>query len=401
MLVGVVLIALNLRGAVAAVAPVLPDIRHDLGMSAAAAGLLTTIPVLCFALLAPPAVALGRRVGLGMALLLGCAAIVVGTLVRVVDGVPVLLAGTLLIGAGMTVGNVLIPVLVKRDFPRRAGSVTGLYSAAMVAGASVTAALSVPLAGVWGWRSGIAVWAVLGVVAAVVWVVGERRSAGWRSGGWPPVATRGDDQVVGAPVSERPGLLRSSSAWGVSLFLGAQAATYYTITAWLPTMLVDDVGVSPEAAGAGMSVFQALGIVGSLLIPALVVRRAGQGWVGLLVAGGWTLMVVGLLVLPGAWLVWAVVGGVAQGAGLALAMTLIVLRAGDTATTRSLSGMAQLVGYLIAAVGPVAFGALYERTGTWVLPLASLLVICVGMAAGGVIAGRDVTITARPAAASR
>lgn len=380
----VLLVSLNLRGAIAAVSPVLPQIRGDLSMSAAAAGLLTTLPVLCFAAGAPVAAWLARRAGLETAVLTGCLAIAAGTLLRVMAGVPLLLAGTLVVGVGMAVGNVVVPVVVKRDFPRRVGATTGLYTAALAAGAALSAALTAPVAALWGWRTGLAVWAALAVAAAAVWTHATRRR-------------KAGDPVPGAPREEErervgTGLWRSPVAWAIALFLGCQSFEYYSVTAWLPTLLVDDAGLGVPAAGVGMSLFQALGIAGSLVVPLVATRLPRQGWLGVLVAAGWATLHVGLLTWPSAWVLWAVVGGVTQGGGVAFAFTVLVLRAADTATARALSGMVQFVGYSIAATGPVAIGALYEVAGGWGVPLVLLLTVTGVQASAGLVAGRDATV---------
>ncbi|HZI98848.1 MAG TPA: MFS transporter [Actinomycetales bacterium] len=379
LLVAVLLVAVNLRGAIAAVSPVLPQIRADLGLSPAVAGLLTALPVLCFALVAPAAAWLGRRVGLEKAILAGCLGIAVGTVVRVLDGTSLLLLGTLVVGAAMTLGNVLVPVVVKRDFAARASSVTGLYTAALCAGAAATAALTAPLAAVTSWRFGLAGWALLAVLAAVVWVVAVR-------------GRRGTSAAVEAPPLRQGGVWHHPLAWAVAMFLGSQSVAYYTVTAWLPTLLVDEVGIDLATAGVGMSVFQVLGIAGTLLIPALVERREQQGWLAVGVAAGWAVMIAGLLLWPAAWMAWTVVGGVAQGAGLSLAFTLLVLRSHDHHAARGLSGMAQLVGYTMGAGGPVVAGLLYERTGGWSAPLLLLLVTTALMGVAGVAAGKDRTV---------
>jgi CP family cyanate transporter-like MFS transporter len=171
-----------------------------------------------------------------------------------------------------------------------------------------------------------------------------------------------------------------------------QSLAYYTVTAWLPTLLVEDAGVPSGPAGVGMSLFQVLGIPGTLVIPLLARRSRRQGWLGLCVAGSWAVMVLGLLTAPSGWLVWSVVGGVAQGAGISLAFTVLVLRASDAAAARSLSSMAQLVGYSLGASGPVLAGWLYGATGGWTAPLVLLVGVCTVMAAASVVAGRDRTV---------
>lgn len=390
LLVAVLLVSVNLRGAIAAVSPVLPQIRTELAMSPAVAGLLTTLPVLCFAAFAPVATWIGRRAGLERAIGVGCLALAAATALRVLDGPPVLLAGTLVIGAAMTIGNVLVPVVVKRDFGERAGTVTGLYTAALCAGAAATAALTAPVAGLSSWRTALAGWGALALLAAVVWAVATRRR-----GGTPGAAPSPAGGVAA------PGVWRHPTAWAVTGLLGAQSVTYYAVTAWLPTLLVDEVGVDLETAGVGMSVFQVLGIVGTLGVAALAGRRPQQVWLGAGVAGTWGLMIVGLLLWPSAWILWTVVGGVAQGAGVALAFTLLVLRSHDESAASALSGMSQLVGYTLGATGPVVVGALYAASGGWTAPLVLLLVVTAGMGVAGVAAGKDTSVGAPAVRASR
>jgi CP family cyanate transporter-like MFS transporter len=382
---------MNLRGAIAAVSPVLPDIRAELHLSPTAAGLLTTLPVLCFAGLAPVAAWLGRRLTPDRAVLAGLLAIAVGSVLRVLGGTPVLLAGTFLVGAAMTVGNVLLPAVVKREFPARAASVTGMYTGALAGGAALTAALTAPLATLGGWRLGLAAWAVLALVAAGVWMTAAGR--GWRprdgaaqpSG---PPARAGATEASGPRVR----LWREPMAWAVTAFLGLQSVLYYGFTAWLPTLVVDDLRQDLAAASLAASLFQVLGIPGALLVPALVGRWRSQSGLGVVVAAGWLVPTAGLLLWPGAWLVWIAVGGVVQGAGISLAFTLTVLRARDEELVRRLSGMSQLVGYGVGAAGPVVVGALLAATGGWSAPLLALLGCAVALAGTAVLAGRPLTI---------
>ncbi|MGY1727327.1 MFS transporter [Geodermatophilus sp. SYSU D01062] len=380
LLAAVLLTALNLRGAIAAVGPVLDDVRADLGLSAAAAGLLTTLPVLCFALLAPAAAAAGRRVGAGAAVLGSLVLLAVAQGLRVLDGAPVLLAGTFLAGAAMTVGNVLLPAVVKAGFGRRAGTVTGLYTAALVAGAAAGAAFTAPLAAVLGWRGALAAQGVLAVVAAVVWAAAARHA----DAAGPAAAARRD---AGA----RP-LWRSPVAWAVTAVQALHSTLYFSLTAWLPTLLADRAGTDAAAGSVAASVYQVLGIAGSLLVPAVLARTSGQAGLALGVAALWVVPVAGLLAAPGAWPAWAAVGGLAQGAGIALAVTLVVLRAADAGAAARLSGMSQLVGYGVGALGPVAVGALSEATGGWTAPLLLLLAVGLGLAAAGVVAARPVRV---------
>ena len=374
------LVALTLRGAVAAVSPVLPQLRGDLGMSATAAGLLTTLPVLCYALAAPPAALLGRRLGAGRAVLASLLVLAAATVARVAGPAWVLLAGTLVVGMAMTVGNVLVPAVLKRDFPAHAHGVTGLYTAALVGGAALTAALTAPLAdAVGGWRAALALWAALAVVAMVAWHVGVVRHEDG-GGGLPDAGGHGR------------AVARSPVAWAVAVLLAGQSFLYFSVTAWLPTMLVQRTGVSLHTAGVAMSVFQVLGVLGTLVVPLVVGRRPGQSALGAAVALGWAVTVVGLLLAPGAWAVWAVTGGLAQGAGLALTMTLVVLRSATSDVARDVSAMVQLVGYAVGATGAVVVGLLLEVTGGWTAPLLVLLAAAGVTAVGGIAGGRPTLV---------
>jgi MFS transporter, CP family, cyanate transporter len=379
-LAALLLVALNLRAAIAAVSPVLPDLRADLGLSASVAGLLTTLPVLCFAVLAPAAAWWGNRIGLDRALFIACVTIAVGTVWRVLGGTVTLLAVTVLIGAAMTVGNVLGPAAIKRDFAARAGPATGLFTAFLIVGAAAAAAVTAPVAVASHWRVGLAIWALPAVAAAAIcWLAIRRRRQHLR---W-------DEKPARAPVMR---LLRSGVAWGVAMVMGAQSAAYFIMTAWLPTLLVDESGVDLGAAGAGQAVFQVMGIAGTLLVAALVRARPSQVWLAGVIALGWAIMPAGLLVWPAGWLIWTIIGGVAQGAGIALALTLVVLRARDSAVANGLSAMMQLLGYLIGASGPVVVGVLYEITGSWIAPALVVIGLAGVIAIGGAIAGRDTTV---------
>jgi CP family cyanate transporter-like MFS transporter len=386
LLAAVLLAGLNLRGAIAAVSPVLPQMRAELGLSPTVAGLVTTLPVLCFAVLAPPAAWLGRRLGTEAAVCAGLLAIAAGTVLRVVDGAPLLLVGTSVVGAGMTLGNVLLPAVTKREFAERAGAVTGLYTAALCAGAALTAALTAPLAGLTGWRTALAAWAVVAVAAAALWVVATR---GRGSG---PAGAAGPEAPPAGPVAP---VWRSPVAWAVATVLALQSVLYYGITAWLPTLLLDELGQGLRPGAVAAALFQVLGIPGSLLVPAVLARRrraGGQSGLGIAVAASWAVLVVGLLVAPGLWVAWAVLGGLVQGAGIAFAFTVLVLRAADDAAARRLSGMAQLVGYAVGATGPLLVGAAYAATGGWAAPLGLLLVVTAVLTAAAALAGRPRTV---------
>lgn len=377
LLAAILLVGLNLRGSIAAVSPVLPDIRADLHMSAGMAGMLTSLPVLCFALGAPGAAWLGRRLGVYRALLVGCLVIALATAVRPYAGIWLLLAATVVLGLAMTVGNVLMPVAVKRDFGSAAGRITGITTASLSTGAALAAALTAPLAQHLGWQNALAVWAVMAVAAAAV-------LAG------PAAREHRPPAPVSAHRRETTTRLRTNPvAWAVTAFLGMQSVTYYAVTAWMPTLLRDTGGLSLADAGVAMSLFQVLGIPGTLLVPALIHRGRDQRTLGAAIGVAWLVVVVGLVLAPGLWLVWCVAGGIVQGMGISYAFTILVLRSADDHVAARLSAMMQLLGYVVGASGPFLVGLIQGATGSWTLAMVPLWIAAAGLVVSAFVAGRD------------
>lgn len=378
--IAVVLLAANLRPAVVAVSPLLSGIRADTGLSSPAAALLTTLPVLCFGLLAPLAPMLARRIGLVPALMVVLGTMTAGSLLRLPEPMALLFAGTVVAGAAVACGNVLLPVLVKREFPDGAGTMMGVYSVSLSTGAAIAAGTAVPLLTMLGgdWRPALALWAVPPAVALIVWFPLLRRRAAGTAGPSPRIGTA---------------LWRTPLAWAVTLFMGTQSLVYYATVAWLPEILMAS-GSSQERAGYALSVFNLVGIAGSLAFTVTVGRTRRQ--IGYACAGAvlYAIGFGGLLFVTAGPLdfLWAALLGLAQGTTISLALALILLRMPDAEHAARMSGMAQGVGYLLAAAGPVLAGAVHDATGGWSWPLLLLGVMLVPMAAAGAVAGRDVVL---------
>ncbi|MFI7679068.1 CynX/NimT family MFS transporter [Actinophytocola sp. NPDC049390] len=373
--VAVVLAALNLRPAVTSVGPLLDRAQADLGASATWAGLLTTLPGVCFAVAGLAAPALARRVGIGPAVAYALGVLGVGLVVRVLDGPLVVLGGTLVASAGIALANVLIPVVVKDSFPARVGMMTGVYTAALQAGGALGSAAVPPMDDLLGgWRAAWAGWAVLAAVALVVWVLAVRGR----------VARDG-----GAPHRERGrSLLRNRLAWTVTIFFGLQAFIAYIVMGWFPLVLMD-AGVSRGTAGLLQGMISLLAVPISLVVPAIAARQGSQTWwiVGHSVVG--VAGFVGMIVAPSAApVLWSVFVGIGM-AVFSLALTTIALRARSGQDTASLSAMAQGYGYLIAAPGPLVFGLLHDVTAGWTVPLLVVTVVLIGQAVAGGLAGRN------------
>jgi CP family cyanate transporter-like MFS transporter len=391
-ILAIVLVAFNLRAGIAAVSPLLPDIRTDLGLSRTAAGLLTTLPVLCFSALAAASAALGRRLGNDRAIVLALVVLAAACALRLLPAAAWFFAGTVVLGAAIAIGNVLTPTLVKQHLAGRSahlvGVATGLYTASLIGGAAVASAISTPLAGTGvGWRGALLVWAAPALLAAVVWSVLVRRPAG------VGVLVEGNmQQSAQASAREdtrvRPNVTRSWVTWALALFMGTQSLAYFAVLAWLPALLRDN-GIGARQAGLALSLFNLLGIVAALVMPTLAGRMADQRLLALSVCGVWAIGVVGLLVDPGLYIVWSVLAGLAQGAAISLALALIVLRARTPDVAGQLSGTVQSMGYLIGAAGPFALGALRDATQGWSASLAALLAAVTLMAIGAWGAGQN------------
>ncbi|UST56026.1 MFS transporter (plasmid) [Comamonadaceae bacterium OTU4NAUVB1] len=362
----VVLIAFNLRPVFSSLSVVLPDIVAATGLSAAGASALTTLPVVCLGLFAMPAPALGRRLGLERALLICMAMITAGTALRGTGSVALLFLASALAGMGIAVSNVLLSGLVKRDFARRSALMMGLYTMAVCGGAASGAGLTVPLqhAVGAGWAGALALWAVPALVATVLWA---------------PQALAVGRPSAAASHDRLPGLWRDPLAWQVTLFMGLQSALAYSVMGWMAPILRER-GLAAATAGYVVSVSVLTQLAVCLVLPALAARWRDQVAlaVGLSVLTLAAMLACMFAPLGGIWF-WAVALGVAQGGTFALALTLIVMRSPDARVAAQLSGMAQGVGYLLAAAcGPLLVGLLRAWTGDF--RAAAVLFVAIGVA---------------------
>ncbi len=386
----IVAVALNQRPAVVAVAPVLGDIRAETGLSSAMVGLLTTLPVLCFGAFAPAAPRLARRIGLETAVALSLVLLAAGIALRLLTPVALLFAGSLVAGAAIAFANVLLPAYVKREF-ERPGAVMGLYSASLNIGAAAGAALTVPLANALGidWRTALGLWLILAVAALALWL---------------PVAGTGRAHRTSEPMPSDQGswvLLRQPLARQVTAYLGLQSVQFYSVSAWLPTILAD-AGVPVAEGGLLLGLANIIGAGGALLAPAQAGRMRNQRPLLLAVSASYVVGLGGLLLSPATGtLIWVGAFGLAQGSGFALALTLIVLRSPSPLVAARLGGVAQCLGYLLAALGPLLLGALHDLTHGWTWPVALLLVTLAPMTWFGWGAARDAVLSEGSPAAAR
>lgn len=373
----IAVIALNLRPAITGVGPLINEIRIDTGLSNTLLGLLTTLPVLAFGVFSVMTPLFTKRFGTEGTMAFALVLLTGGLLIRISPSMSLLFMGTALLGVGIALGNTLLPGIVKKSFPKRFGMVTGIYSSMLGVGATIAAASSVPLsnaAGL-GWRGALGVWAALSFIALLIWLPQMKRNI-----------------AVTARRSLKHSLKQlgaSKLAWNVAIFVGLQSLSFYIMIAWLPEILIER-GMSANRAGYMLALTQGTGVIGTLVLPAWAARRQRQRLPIIIVVVIEIISILGLM-FSSLFLIelWAGLIGFCLGGSFGLALLFIGLRTRDTDSANELSGMSQSIGYTLAATGPTIFGAIYDLTANWTLPLALLLVIAFAKLASGWVAGRD------------
>ncbi len=374
LLITVLVVAASLRAAITSVGPLLTLIGNDTHLSKSALGLLGAIPLAAFAIVSPLVQLLVKRFGTERAVLLALVVLTAATVLRSIPGWDGWLwIGTAIIGAAIAVGNVLLPTIVKRDFPDHVAAATGGYVAVLSGFAALASGIALPLGNEFGWRISVGAGALLSLIGAIVWLPRLRHQVAVKTAAEPP----------------SPGSMwRAPVAWWVAMFFAAQMANFYLLITWLPT-IEKHTGQSAVAGGWHLFVFQAAGIVGGLLIPRLMRGRADLRAVSTAVALTMVVAMVGLLLAPALVVLWAIVGGMSAGAALVVGLTFIAARARHTTDAGRLSGMAQSLGYALAMVGPILAGYLLDKTNAWQAPVLLVLVIAVLQLIVGLFAGRD------------
>jgi MFS transporter, CP family, cyanate transporter len=378
LMAGIVFVAFTLRPAITSVGPLIGAIRDEMGISNGAAGLLTTLPLVAFALLSPFVPRIAQKLGSEWSILLGLTILGAGIAARSLGMLQSLYIGTILIGLGVGLCNVLLPGMVKEKFPQKVGLLTGIYTFSMGIWAGLAPGFSVPLAediGL-GWKLSLGAWAILIFIAIIVWL--------------PQI--RGREKTTETPASTAPkvSIWTSPIAWQVTLFMGLQSMVYFSTTTWLPEILHSQ-GRDIAAAGWMVTVLQFSGLPVNFIIPVLADRLPNQKAIAFGIGAFTFAGIAGLLLNFNDIFtnISIVLIGIGLGAAISHSLTLIGLRAENAKQAASLSGMAQSVGYLLAAAGPILIGSLYDLFGTWTVPLALLLAITAIFTISGIGAGRD------------
>lgn len=376
---GIVLVAFNLRPAITSVGPLVGIIQEDVGLAHWSAGLLMSIPLISFAVMSSLVPRIAARLSNEKTLLLGLVILLVGICIRSISMTLFIFFGTLLIGVGIAIGNVLLPVVVKEKFPQKFGLMTSIYSTSMGLFASLASGISIPLAhGLkLGWDGALIVWGIPTIIAIVVWILLIRLN---------PAK---DNAVKSVRISAKQ-IWRSPLAWKIALFMGFQSSLFYITISWLPEILYN-YGISRGTAGWLLSFTQIVGVPVSFLVPILAGRLRSQVWIafalgmcsivgygGLSMGSSYPIMILSIILI-----------GIALGGNFPLALSYIGIRARNGNQAAELSGMAQSTGYMLAAIGPILIGYLYDMTQVWTIPLITLIVISGVVTTFGMLSGRD------------
>ncbi|MCQ4088652.1 MFS transporter [Saccharibacillus sp. JS10] len=377
LLIGILLVAANLRTHITSLSPIIDHIRSALSLSNTTAGFLTTLPLLAFALLSPFIAKWARKYGTERMIFVSLVLIVIGSLFRPFGGIISLMAGTFLIGLAVAVFNVLLPSIIKREFPLKVGVMTGLYSIMMGIFASVAAAISVPVASTGiGWRGALLIWTILSAIGLVAWLPQLRRNRRVVNNAAPDVPKRS--------------IWRSPLAWMITINMGMQSSIYYIMVAWLPNMMHAQ-NLDPVVAGYMLSLFQMLMIPINFIAPIIAAKLKDQRSLIIMTSACYIVGIFGFLFANGSFpiiIASIVFFSLSGGFSFSLIMMFFSLRTQNASEAADISGMAQSVGYLLAGCGPLLFGALHDATGGWTIPYYVMFGITAAYLLTGLIAGK-------------
>lgn len=413
-IVAVLLTAAVLRSPLTGVGTLIPEIQADTALSHTLAGMLTTLPLVAFAVFALVSPGLSSRYGIERTLLYSTVLLGVGLIVRSLPSIQLLFAGTALIGVGIAVANVLIPAMIKQSFPLRIGLMTALYTSSMNLWSAISSGISLPLSrsGL-GWRGSLAFWLLFAVATVLVWVPLTRRapmqdlqtkgmkqptSAGdvpaaaggvpTSAGGVPAASISAQRDGSRLTPSPSPAIWRSAKAWTITLFMGFQSIMFYVGVSWLPEIL-HEKGMSMDRAGWMLSLMQILSMVGSFFMPFIATRAESQSFLAALSGAFFLFGFGGIWLASEAWsILFISLIGLGCGTTFSLVILFFSLRTHSAKQASQLSGMAQSLGYLLAAVGPTLFGFIHDQSGGWSIPLATITAMSVITILLGFIAGK-------------
>lgn len=384
LIAGIITISFNLRPAITSVGPLIGMIRDEVGLTSGSAGLLTSLPLIAFAVMSPFAARIGNRYSYEGAMLIGLFLLFIGTSIRPVTFSFLLFGGTFIAGLGIAILNVLLPGLIKEKFPFRVGLLTSIYSTTMGIIAAMASGVSIPIANSFnhGWQISLLIWTTPVILALIVWFYLRSKKR---------VSRHDTDyrQMKYSPSSYKK-IWRSKLAWKIAVFMGLQSFLFYVTISWLPEIL-HFKGLSTQLSGWMLSLTQFIGLPASFIVPVLADKLKSQrgiiivltlsyfiGYCGILLSNNFTLIVISSLFIA------FPLSGI-----FALALTLLGKRARTSKDAAELSGMAQSMGYILAAIGPIFIGLLFDLFGSWNIPIIAILITMIILLIFGLLVGKE------------
>ena len=384
-ILGILFISFNLRAPITAVGPIKSLIQAEYGLSQAASGFITTLPLLAFAVVSPFVAKISGKFGQAKTMMAGLLLILVGEFIRSYTGSVGLFVGAAVIGVGIAIGNVIIPAIIKGNFAEKVGAVTSVYTSGMCIYAAVGAGISQPLASGMGlgWKHALSSWFILTIITILIWAPQLKKDSA------PKAAA-----AATAVKSSGKSIWTSGLAWGVTLYMGIQSLLFYSLVAWLPDIITSK-GLTPEFAGSMAMLFQLMAIPATLLIPSLCDKFKDQRMLDfvtcIIYAAGMTVFLLGQTTMM---VILAVVlMAIGMGGSISLSIAFISLRSPNRVRASELSGMSQSAGYLLAAVGPTMIGSISDATGSFTLPVLIFIGLIAALALCGLSAGANRTVS--------
>jgi CP family cyanate transporter-like MFS transporter len=378
-ILGIIFISFNLRAPITAIGSVVELIQAKYALSSVAAGFITTLPLLAFAIVSPFVAKISQKIGSGKSMVLGLLFIIMGELIRSYTNSFGLFAGTALLGVGIAIGNVLIPSIIKTKFPHKLGMMTGIYTSSMCVFAAVGAGTSMPMAKGFGWENSLAFWIILAVVTLLIWMPQLKQQHKIAP------TTQNSNQ------EKTDSIWKSATAWWVTLFMGVQSLLFYSLVAWLPTIIISK-GMTDSFSGSMALAFQLIAIPATLVIPLLCDKVKNQRGLVMFTCLLYLMgMIFFLFAQDQATIFFAVtLMSLGMGGSISLSIAFISLRSPNAKRTSELSGMTQSAGYLLAAVGPILMGLIFDNLQSWTVTIIIFCALIVSLAFFGYFAGANV-----------
>lgn len=379
-ILGIIFISFNLRAPITSVGSIIDLIKDECNLTSSLAGFITTLPLIAFAVFSPFVSKISSKFGYGLTMLSGLIFIIAGEFIRSYTNSFGVFAGTILIGMGIAIGNVLIPSIIKLKFSKNVGIITSIYTTSMCIFAAVGSGVSVPLAIGYnfGWRHALAVWSILSLITIFVWLPQLKNSN---------VSTNKNTIVKN---TKGTSIWKSPLAWWVTLFMGTQSLLFYCLVAWLPSIITAK-GMSAEFSGMMALLFQLVGLPATLLMPIIADRFKDQKVIttisSLIYLVGMSLLFVSNSAIS--IIISLIFVGIGMGGSISLSITFISLRAPNAKKAAELSGMSQSAGYSLAAVGPFLIGFIFDRTSSFTIPIAMLILFIIMLIYFGLKASKN------------